>query len=76
MMNRNGIKVPSALLLVPLLMLLAFAVACGGAADPAISLLINPARILLLLLLLQSPAHRPNPDQPSGPRQSATASWG
>ncbi len=35
MMNRDGIKVPSALLLVPLLMLLAFAVACGGAEDPA-----------------------------------------
>ena len=35
MMNRNGIKVPSALLLVPLLMLLAFAVACGGAEAPA-----------------------------------------
>ena len=35
MMNRNGIKVPSALLLVPLLMLLAFAVACGGAETPA-----------------------------------------
>ena len=34
-MNRDGIKVPSALLLVPLLMLLAFAVACGGAEAPA-----------------------------------------
>ena len=35
MMNRKGIKVPSTLAIVPLLMLLAFAVACGGAEAPA-----------------------------------------
>ncbi len=35
MMKRYGIKVPSTLIIVPMLMLLAFAVACGGAEDPA-----------------------------------------
>ncbi len=34
-MNRYGIKVPSTLIIVPMLMLLAFAVACGGAGAPA-----------------------------------------
>ena len=37
MMNRNGIKIPSALLLVALPMLLAFSVACGGAEPPAVT---------------------------------------